>query len=124
MNIERLVELYHFVKAAPPEKVNMRVWIHREGRSGSEPISCGEFYNECGTAACLAGHAVVLFSPQFLAYSDNFYSQGKCLLDLPSEEANKLFVGRNSDGTVCTRDQALQRLQTLIEANGGTVQCP
>jgi hypothetical protein len=124
MNIERLVELYHFVKAAPDEKVAMEYWITEVGTDRT-PMdageTAGEFYSRCGTAACLAGHAVVLFSPEFNKSDLQSEDQARCLLDLDYNTADDLFFPAGENSWTCSKEEALARLQTLIETNGGSI---
>jgi hypothetical protein len=72
MNVERLLKLADHIEALPPEKFEMGDYFCRlvfdvddpskvVGRADEEQVT-REFLNEeCGTAACIAGHAVHLF---------------------------------------------------------------
>ena len=48
-NIAKLQQLLDYVKSLPTERINMNTWAD------------GLDANECGTSACLGGHATTLF---------------------------------------------------------------
>lgn len=48
----------------------------------------------CGSTACIAGHAVILFGRPKVKYDGiDWFTDGQKLLDLTEEEASELFLG-------------------------------
>ena len=92
MNKERILQLAdHLEKPETVEHFNMTTFVSasKAGYIPSEaPI--GELINNCGTTACIAGHAHVLFAPMN-AWVDIDFPQSCELLGIDDRRAYDLF---------------------------------
>lgn len=99
MNRERLLQLADHIESlehldtsrvhywpvrreeVPPEALlfNMEKWL---------------LYTDCGTIACIAGHTVLLFGPEELAYNPVIELRAAELLDIRAQTAYYLFRGK------------------------------
>lgn len=92
MNVERITTLRDHIAALPPEKFNLGSWF-------SSPVklpTAGAFH-KCGTSACIAGWALVLFAPDEPLYMVDVPNDAAEILGLTNEQANDLFTPERAD---------------------------
>lgn len=109
----KLQELYDYVK---PREHEFRYDRFFESMPEYEYYHSGKI-PPCGTTACLAGHAVILWGLTLPRYNDIFYTVDttvKEFLGLTDDESYFLFR-QNSD--CATHEDALKRLQWLIDGH-------
>lgn len=126
MNRERIKAVITQLGKVPPKKFNMGGWFRgavRKLKGGEEPIA-----NEkatCGTSACIAGWAILLFDDGAVTVSqqtgNETMERARKLLDLTEGQARKLFLGKNPDGYTVpgglesiTKVQAINTLERLL----------
>lgn len=65
-----------------------------KGQPELEALQSGEFFNDCGTAACIAGTAMALYPDEIQWARDllNFEEYAANIMELPPEMAERLFV--------------------------------
>ncbi len=116
MNVQRISALIAHLEALPPERFDMSDWWYER---------------LCGTAGCIAGHAVELFAPA-MEHRGSYWARE--VLDITTEQADSLFyadylcrhpdeedaTGRVSDGfppvlSEVTTAQAVAALRNLLE---------
>lgn len=141
-NIARLKHLLGIMERTPPERVIMRDWFTRVGQ---EPLLhtsefsmfngrhvTAAFLNECGTAACMMGHAAL--DPDFQKQGLRTYGAGVVyehnlgayngymahgmravgeFFELDDDAALELFMP--DDAFTVTKDVVVERLRTFIE---------
>jgi hypothetical protein len=91
MNKEKLLELADYLDALPPERFDHGTWASHD--------------NECGTAACIAGHQILKDHKQmFHDYLSDaipgtvFVSRAQADLGLTNAQAGALFYPWNAEG--------------------------
>lgn len=104
-NIERLTALLEYVEKLPVEQIDMQ-----------------SFRNECGTTACLMGHAVSAFPDQLMWTKDNYIGRpfdpmagdenypGTVFFDLTESQWQAIF---NDD---IPNDRAVKNLREHVES--------
>lgn len=92
MNVERIRQLAaHLSEPATAPHFDMDNWLSVMGEDEAErPI--GEIIHECGTVACIAGHAVALFSPSERISEALIWDTAAKLLGLSGGESGNLFL--------------------------------
>lgn len=92
MNVERIRQLAaHLRKPAPASHFNMDRWLQADIEDDDDrPI--GVVLNECGTAACIAGHAVALFRPMEKVHEFAIWRTAEGLLGLTADQSSDLFL--------------------------------
>lgn len=128
MNRERIQQLRDHIASLPDEKFDMRLLVGVEGCSSYEPYDeavdpeapITNALHECGTAACIAGHAVALFEP-LTPVSSTSAIQAAALLGLNWHTgARELFMPEGyEDAGLYNRKDAIRTLDRLLET--GTV---
>jgi hypothetical protein len=90
MNTDRLLELADAIERA--DRFNLRSWAtYLDVRDGAPPLR--DLVHDCGTAGCIGGWTVALFSAQVDEVADdaNESAEAAYLLDLEDNEAWRLF---------------------------------
>lgn len=89
MNIERLKELVDYLKTVNEDNFDMEYYARNENYLDSPRKTIINHYNECGTVACVAGHAAMLNINDFKSkdynisyWFNNFYDIDDIYLDL------------------------------------------
>lgn len=92
MNVERIRQLAaHLRDPATAPHFDIDNWLAVVGGNEAErPI--GEIIHECGTVACIAGHAVALFSPGERLSEALIWDAAAKLLELSGGESGHLFL--------------------------------
>lgn len=113
MNIEKAEKLLASLDTSPVE-FNYNFWGMVPGTYGvynlSTPEDLKKNVDSCGTAACLAGHTVLLFDSCGGSICDAAVAE----LDLDEVEKEFLFYWDSGSATV---EDAKDRLKWLIEGN-------
>lgn len=92
MRTDRLNALIHYLEDLPDEKFDMQEWA--AGLSYGDAMNAGELGpDHCGTAGCIAGHIVSLFSNRDHVLIKNVARDAEELMEFPSLLANDLFNG-------------------------------
>ncbi len=123
-NLEKLVE--RLEDENNPVRFYMGDWFTHQGKDVVHISDIMEIidYHSCGTAACLAGHAAILAAEDedTVISCENYLDTSleeiaKSWLDLDSEEAPNLFMGRWSphDLSDITKPEAIKQLRHLIK---------
>lgn len=110
---DRVIQLRDFLETLPPEKFTMRRYFTGPGGVTIVPSS----FNECGTAACIAGWAILQFGDDD---RKSHRSVAGGLLGLSDEQAIALFDPEGNDGTEAalnhfTRARAVAVLDHYLE---------
>lgn len=102
MNVERVLKLAEYIGSLPPEKLYMADYLVETNEFGLKRLSytmtMDRLTHECGTAACIAGHALMLFgdadSVRIASRAPwKAHDMARELLGLSVERANYLFYG-------------------------------
>lgn len=112
-NIKKLINRLRYMKrttAKPQVGFNMSTYIER----GGCPDKSG---HDCGTVACLAGHATLLAGETNYNKIDAYaYDTGKTYLGLTEAQADALFLPDTAPWAAITLDHAIGTLEHLLEA--------
>lgn len=101
MNLERMKILRDHIAALPEEQFDMSDWKREE---------------ECGTVACIAGWACILFSTPEETENSGTAETAETVLDIDCDTSDSLFVGGFSTNHLwdITRDEAVEEMDRLI----------
>lgn len=115
MNRPRLQILADHLRSLPDERFDMANWFSKEGENDTlrALASPGAFVHECGTAACVAGWAVALFSPRGANWCDD---TARDELDLSARQAAALFEPHNFEDGRYTRTDAIAAIQSMLDS--------
>lgn len=135
MNIENMLKVKEAVINSPNFDMSQYFYteyekgvrtVSRDGLKGNEVISIRET-NPCGTAACIAGEATILYIKEFKESKDELfgsYSFFECaskFMGLSNDQANWLFLGRwfrHGELDDITKREAACAIQYLIDHDG------
>lgn len=143
MNVELLRQVEAHI-LAEPKRLHMRTWIVRQRHVHKLVNQNGDSrdYARCGTAACIAGWAVLIVheppgAPEFDPAETNpstgmanwdVYNEAKSLLSLERRQADRLFdpinwpvafaAGARDDGSKATAEAAVRRIEHFISTEG------
>jgi hypothetical protein len=84
-NKDRLMQLADIVEAAPEVTYNDDI----ESLGG---FSMSQYFHNCGTPSCIAGHTIAAFAPHFDQKTDDPRHVASYLLGISEAEGRKLFV--------------------------------
>lgn len=139
MNKERMLQLADFIETVPEESFNMDCFFSGGSVRDLPPLP-GQMPHDCGTAACVAGYALMLFGTpdEINAVRRTAFAidgggrgladlQGKIvtttdtaqtILGLTREESHRLFLGHfSSKGlTQITRADAVAEIRRMAGA--------
>lgn len=106
MNKERLLALADHLEKIPQLDLSNSVYASTNPTLDDAPthFCMAKWYENytCGTAACIAGHAVYLWKDDLpfkpdpskpIGRDENVYDMGKEILGLPTRQADYLFMG-------------------------------
>ena len=120
MNRERIKGLITQLGKIPARKFGMSEWIRGMVTGVKPEDAVANEKNTCGTSACIAGWAVLMYSDNPQAGS-GASEKAQDLLGLTSIQADRLFYGRNPDGHAVKdlkhikREEAIDVLNILLE---------
>lgn len=112
MNRENIKKVRDVIAKLPGKRFSMKTYISIDGNDapGETP---GAAIAECGTAACIAGWAVVLLAPDCPRIDIDDVAAG--VLGLSHSDANELFTPRGySAPGLYTRPHAVRVLDHLL----------
>lgn len=118
MNRERIQILRDHLAQLPDERFNMRLWFSDGSGEPAPEILREAIFNprSCGTAACIAGHALRLFRSRVNGTDNSIFEAARNVLKLNSPMALELFQPDGfSEKGVFTRAQAVATLDHLLE---------
>jgi hypothetical protein len=131
MNVELLRKIEAHI-LAEPKRLHMSSFMMRQSARnvlssvGGKPVG----YPKCGTAACIAGWAVILEDglPQGYLTGAQIYDRAQELLGLHVGQADRLFYRMSwpdefydmggDDGTQKTAEVAVKRIEHFIKTEG------
>jgi hypothetical protein len=132
MNVELLRKVEKHI-LEEPKRLYMRSWIVREDHARVLITHVGETrgFAQCGTAACIAGWAVLLShenTENELRLGMDVYYEARTLLGLNTHEADRLFdpigwprmfdAGTRDDGSEIAAETTVERIEHFIETGG------
>lgn len=79
-----------YLRTVPDEKFDMQHWFYNELGPGF-PRNGREFLADCGTTACVAGHAAALFNLWLVWSSNSWIREVAKLLGLRCTQSGQLF---------------------------------
>lgn len=132
MNVEKINALISHLETVKPKNFNMAYYLAKIEEDDEGDIYYhympARYPNDCGTAACLAGHLFIMENPESetLTSAENYdyYSKGKEALGLTEMQASSLFLPIEEDlGDTdvllyrlgLTKAQAIDTLNRLME---------
>lgn len=115
MNIERLKQLREHLAGLPEERFHYSDFF---GNDVYDPnVTWSDARKDCGTTACVAGWACVLFGPanQSTLDSGDPEYQASAILDIESDDESEFLFFRECSRA--NRSDAIRRLDWLIAGN-------
>ncbi|MGH6957858.1 MAG: hypothetical protein ACREEW_14425 [Caulobacteraceae bacterium] len=114
MNISRLRQLSAHLRK--PEVADHFALSHYFFTTSDSDEPIGELIHDCGTVACIAGHAAVLANPRESFYDIGIYSEARDWLGLNNFQAFDLFEpGEVDDYGAVTPQMAADVIDNLID---------
>lgn len=117
MNINNMKKLINYLKKVPDSKFYMADYYVDPKLVPPKGWSHDHAYPECGTAACIAGHAAIAFSKKPVPY-DECFDFGKNFLELNDEEAEDLFLGyfSHNDIIFIKKSEAIEHMEWMVKS--------
>lgn len=116
MNTLRMLALAGYLSNVPKRKFYMGTWIVGSNPNGTLVRNAEEFQT-CGTSACIAGYAAILFTPANVSFR-SFDSTAQEYLGLTIAEAEHLFKGHWSRNGLEEEDPkaAAKEIRRMVKA--------
>lgn len=117
MNIPNILALANYLdRTVSADSFDMANWrLPHDHLPRSPKTNAEAFEGSCGTVACIAGHAMVLFEPDApLCPEGQISDRAQDYLGLTDDQAGELFIPR-LETHITTKARAVQVLRTLAE---------
>ena len=121
MNKERLLLLAeHLEKPETAEHFDLSYYFYR----ASPHEDVGTSIHLCGTTACVAGHAIALFSPEYKPTPQSAFWAAVRVLDLEEETACNLFLNWDDNYSAAEAARVVRHLAETGEVRWSRARCP